>query len=479
MKSSRTAARSSYVTLISMVAAIAGILFGFDTGIISGAILFINNQFHLSALLNGTLVSAVLFGALIGAIFSGKITDHYGRKMILISVALVFALGTLLTSLAPNLALLIIGRFVVGLAIGLASYAAPLYISEIAPPQYRGALVSLNQLAISIGILLSYVVDYLLAAAHAWRLMLGMGILPAILLLIGMIFLPRSPRWMFAKGHHSKAAAILRRIRGGDRNIDHELSMMRDHLNHMQGSWRILFSKTIRPVVFIGAGLAILQQVTGINTILYYAPTILKTVGYGDSGHAILATMGVGGIFVLFTIVSLPLIDIVGRRKLLIVGLLGMALGLAIMIWSFHHTALTNQQKYILLAGLFIYIAAFAFSLGPIMWLMISEIYPLKVRGIGASFATCLNWASNMIVAFTFLTIVKAIGIPSTFTIYLIMCFVSIAFVVLLVPETKGILLEQIEVNLLEGKKWRHLGDSFTQHSKTEVEHMGQVLEKN
>ncbi len=236
MQSTPTASSNSYVILISMVAAIAGILFDFDTGVISGAILFINTQFHLSTFMNGTVVSAVLFRALIGSIFSGKITDHFGRKMILISVALVFAFGTLLTSFAPNLFLLIFGRFIVGIAIGLASYAAPLYISEIAPSQYRGALVSLNQLAISIGILLSYVVDYLLAAQHAWRLMLGLGVVPALLLLVGMIFLPRSPRWMFSKGHHHKAAAILRRIRGSDRDIDHELSMMRDHLNHMKGS---------------------------------------------------------------------------------------------------------------------------------------------------------------------------------------------------------------------------------------------------
>lgn len=469
---------NSYVTLISMVAAIAGILFGFDTGVISGAILFIHTQFHLSPLLNGTVVSAVLFGALVGSIFSGKITDQYGRKMILISVALIFIAGTLLTSLTPNLIFLIIGRFIVGIAIGLASYAAPLYISEIAPPQYRGALVSLNQLAISIGIMLSYIVDYMLATQHAWRLMLGLGVIPALLLLIGMIFLPRSPRWMFSKGHYNKAAAILRRIRGGQRDIDHELRMMRGHLNQMQGSWRILFSKTIRPVVIIGAGLAILQQITGINTILYYAPTILKAVGFGGNGDSILATMGVGGIFVLFTIVSLPLIDVVGRRKLLVAGLLGMALGLGIMIWTFHHSHLSSTQRYILLTGLFVYIAAFSFSLGPIMWLMISEIYPLKVRGIGASFATCLNWASNMIVAFTFLSIVKAIGISNTFSIYLVMCFVSIIFVLFLVPETKGILLEQLEVNLLEGKKWRHLSDKFIEHSEPEINHLGEALEQ-
>ncbi len=450
---------SYYFIGIAMIAAIAGILFGYDTGVISGAILFISQQFHLTALTNGALVSAVLLGALIGAAFSGSLTDHLGRKTILITVACLFVLGSLETALAPNIPLLIVGRIVVGIAIGIASYAAPLYISEISPARYRGALVSLNQLAISIGILISYVIDYILSQHNAWRLMLGFGILPALILLIGMIFLPRSPRWLMAKGHHDKALAVLRRIRGGDRDIDHEVSAIRATLKQNKAPWYLLFSPRIRSVVIIGVGLAILQQVTGINTILYYAPTIFASGYHHGNSAAILTTMGVGAIFVLFTIVALPLIDYLGRRKLLITGLLGMAVGLLMMAWGFHDKHHLVQLKWLVHTGVLLYIACFAFSLGPIVWLMIAEIYPLRIRGLGASMATCDNWLSNGVVAFTFLSIVKGIGMSNTFFLYFIMCVFSLLFIYYLVPETKNVSLERIEENLLEGKKWRQLGD--------------------
>ena len=462
MASYHSSTNNYYFIIISMVAALAGILFGFDTGVISGAILYINQVFHLTPATNGMVVSAVLLGALLGSAFSGWLTDHYGRKTILMFVAGIFVVGTIITAVTPNVDLLVVGRIIVGVAIGIASYTAPLYISEIAPPKHRGALVSLNQLAIAIGILVSYVVDYVFAqmGTGQWRLMLGFGVIPAILLLFGMCFLPRSPRWLVAKGHHSKALAILRRIRGGNRNVDHEVSAIRATISQDKARWSLLFSKRVRPVVIIGAGLAILQQVTGINTILYYAPTIFSMAGHQTHSEAILTTMGIGGIFVLFTIVALPLIDVIGRRKLLIAGLIGMGAGLLLMAWGFKFPHPNTLEQHMIIAGVLIYIACFAFSLGPVMWLMIAEIYPLKVRGIGASFATCINWLSNGVVAFTFLSIVDKLGMSHTFMTYFMMCIVSIFFVYFLVPETKGVSLERIEANLLEEKKWRCLGDT-------------------
>lgn len=452
--------KSYYFIVISMVAALAGILFGFDTGVISGAILYINQLFHLTPEINGFVVSAVLIGALCGAAFSGYVTDHYGRKTILIAVACIFMLGTIVTALTPNVPLLIIGRIIVGIAIGIASYAAPLYISEIAPPRFRGALVSLNQLAIAIGILLSYIVDYKFAKTGSWRLMLGFGILPAFLLFIGMLFLPRSPRWLVAKGHYNKALITLRRIRGSNHDVDHEVDDIQATLQQGKAPWHFLFSKKVRPVVIIGAGLAILQQVTGINTILYYAPTIFSMSGLASSADAIFKSISIGAIFVLFTVAALPLIDSVGRRKLLLIGLLGMAMGLLIMAIGLHQQHPSASMQNVLEVGVLLYIACFAVSLGPVMWLMIAEIYPLNIRGIGASFATCINWLSNGVVAFSFLSIVHVIGISSTFMIYFVMCLVSIIFVYFFVPETKGISLEKIEANLLNNKKWRHLGDA-------------------
>jgi sugar porter (SP) family MFS transporter len=449
----------SYFIIIAMVAALAGLLFGYDTGVISGAILFIRNDFQLSPLGNGMVVSSVLFGALVGALFSGRMTDYYGRKMILIVVSLLFVLGTLESALAPNEPALIMGRIAVGVAIGIASYAAPLYISEISPPRYRGALVSLNQLAIGIGILASYVVDYVFAPQQAWRMMLGFGVIPAVLLFIGLLFLPRSPRWMVSQGYYGKALEILHRLRGGLDIAEKELESIRATVTKERMEWKILFSNTIRPVVVIGIGLAVLQQVTGINTILYYAPTILTMTGYQGATGAILSTMGIGAVFVIFTIISLPLIDVLGRRILLIAGLIGMACGLLVMAYSFHAVQSSSVIHWLTLGGMLVYIASFAFSLGPIMWLMIAEIYPLKVRGLGASLATCCNWLSNLIVAFTFLSIVNAIGVSSTFMIYFVMCLVSIVFVYFFVPETKSITLEHFESNLLSGKKWRQLSD--------------------
>ena len=447
-----------YFVFIALVAALAGILFGYDTGVISGAILFINHDFHLSSLSNGIVVSSVLLGALISAAFSGGLTDHYGRKSILISVACIFIIGSIATALAPTVPWLIFGRIIVGMAIGIASYAAPLYISEISPPQYRGALVSLNQVAISVGILVSYVADYIFAQFDAWRLMLGFGVIPALLLLIGMFFLPRSPRWLVAQGHNQKAIDILRRIRGGDENVDKELNDIHANMKEGKGNWRLLFSKRIRPVVIIGAGLAIMQQATGINTILYYAPTIFTYADGHTNSSAILTTMAIGAIFVLFSIIALPLLDTLGRRKLLFTGLVGMALGLLMMAWGFHARGHEYAQL-TLHIGVLVYIASFAISLGPVMWLMIAEIYPLNVRGLGASFATCMNWFANGLVALSFLTIVDKIGISNTFLIYFVMCIVSIVFIYFLVPETKGVTLERIEANLLQEKPWRRLGE--------------------
>ncbi|MCH9614117.1 MAG: Arabinose-proton symporter [Chlamydiia bacterium] len=441
-----------------MIAAIAGILFGYDTGVMSGAILFIKDEFHLTPGLNGLLMGSVLIGALIGALFSGRIADYFGRKRLLIMVAVIFVLGSVETALATNFQLLFWGRIVIGVAIGIASYTAPLYISEIAPAKHRGALVSLNQLAVAIGILISYIVDYFCSIAGTWRWMLGLGVIPALCLLFGMIFLPHSPRWMISKGFEKKARSILRKIRGHEAEIDAELEEIRMTTKEHKLHWRLLFSKLVRPVVCIGCALAFIQQVTGINTILYYAPTILKMSGFESNTSSILATMGVGVVFVVFTIVALPLIDRWGRRPLLMLGLAGMTIGLAFLSFIFDNKATHGIRDELAIISMMIYIASFAFSLGPIMWLMIAEIYPLKIRGVGASFATFINWASNFLVTATFLQLVGLFGQRGTFLIYMIMCIFSMIFIYFLVPETKGVSLERIEENLFSGKPWRHLG---------------------
>lgn len=452
--------KKNFYIVVALIAALSGILFGYDTGVISGAILFIRDEFSLSPQLNGLVVSAVLFGALLGAIISGWLTDRFGRKNLLIVDAIIFIIGTLGSSFATHLSALIISRIIVGIAIGIASYIAPLYISEIAPAKYRGALVSFNQLAITLGILLSYVVDSIFAESQAWRWMLGIGIIPAVLLLIGMIFLPYSPRWLMSRGRETEALKALKKINGQHHSeCLEQLQIIKNSLRQQKGNWRMLFSSPIRTTLFIAGGLAFLQQVTGINTIIYYAPTIFQMAGFNSASSAISTTMIIGVAFVLFTILALPLVDSLGRRFLLLTGLTAMSLSLGLLSWTFHLQHPGPVLKQLTLISMLVFIAGFAISLGPIMWLMIAEIFPLKVRGLGASIATCINWSSNWLVAITFLSLISWIGASGAFGVYFSLSLIAILFVYLWVPETKACTLEDIEANLYAGKSARRLGE--------------------
>jgi len=447
-----------YVFLVAFIAALSGILFGYDTGVISGAILFISQEFHLSSALNGFIVSAVLMGACAGALISGRMTDHIGRKIMLILDALLFIVGTFMTALAPSIPLLVIGRIIVGIAIGIASFTAPLYISEISPKNHRGALVSLNQLSIATGIFISYLVDYHFSQHAQWRWMFGVGIIPAAFLLLGMCFLPYSPRWMASKGKKEKAFLILKKLRRCAIIAENELDEIHRSLQHENTSWKHLFRPKIRNTLLIAVGLAVIQQITGINTILYYAPTIFQMSGFTGASSAIFASIGIGIVFLIFTIVSVLLIDKLGRKPLLYFGISFMAIALLAMMWAFSLNSALLTTKILLMTGMLMYVMGFAVSLGPIVWLMISEIFPTQVRGFGASIATLFNWAFNGLVAISFLSLIDHLGKPGTFFIYFIACLLSLVFVALFVPETKNCSLEKIEANLFEGKKLRDLG---------------------
>lgn len=448
-----------FITMIAAVAALGGLLFGFDTGVISGAILFISKQFQLSALANGTVVSSVLFGALFGAVLSGRVSDYFGRRRLLLAIGVIFIIGTVASAIAPTVAWLIAGRIVVGFAIGISSFTVPLYLAELAPANLRGALVSANQLAITIGILLSYFVDLAFAKNGGWRWMMAVGIIPAAGLLFGMIFLPESPRWLMLKGLHEKAKTVLQSIRSVTTDIQPEINEIQKALNQEKGDWRMLFQPWLRPALIAGFGMAFLQQATGINTIIYYAPTVLQMAGFHDATGAILATAGVGIVNVLFTVLALPLIDTIGRRPLTLVGLAGMALGLGSLSFAFHHAGgITGALKWVALGSMILYIACFAFSMGIMAWLIISEVFPLRIRGLANSLAVAATWGINMIIAFTFLTLIQLLGASSTFLIYCLICIAGIIFVQFWVPETKRLSLEHIEMNLLAGKRGRDLG---------------------
>ncbi len=444
-----------FVIFIASIAAIGGILFGFDTGVISGAILYIKDIYHLTPFTNGVVVSSAVIGAFFGAAVGGWFADHFGRKRLLITSSLIFIVATLGSALAINVATLIASRIFLGFAIGIASFTAPLYISEIAPPRLRGALVSLNQLAVTIGIFASYFTDAYFAQTENWRWMLGVGVVPAFLLFCGLLFLPFSPRWLCTKGKFDLALETLGNIRG-TKQVYAEFSEIQESLL-AKTSWRILFAKWLRPALIIGIGLGFFQQFTGINTVIYYAPTIFKLSGFSTNTVAILATMGVGLVNVLATIAALPLIDRIGRKPLLYIGMTLMTVCLFCLSASFYFDD-HGSLKWVAFSGILLYVVGFAISLGPIMWLMFTEIFPLKVRGIATSMVASLQWLFNFIVSLTFLTFIQYFHGTGTFGLYGVICLIGIFFVYYKVPETKGVTLEHIEKNLREGVRSKNLG---------------------
>ncbi|MDD4899038.1 MAG: sugar porter family MFS transporter [Candidatus Omnitrophica bacterium] len=446
------------IYVIAFVAALAGLLFGYDTGVISGAILFIKDQFNLTSVLVERVVSSVLLGAVIGAAFSGSMADKLGRRRSIVITALLFSLGAVGCAFSPTIPILVCFRFLIGLAIGVASYVAPLYISEISPPDVRGALVSLNQLMITCGIVVSYLVAYALTLGqNEWRWMFGLGAAPAIILLIGMIFLPESPRWLISRGLIDRARAVLAKTNKG-KNPDVEIENISKTLTEKGCCWREVFQPWVRPALLVGIALAFFQQATGINTIIYYAPTIFEFAGFGSHRVAILATIGVGTVNVLMTIVAIWLLDKIGRKPLLYIGMAGMTISLAILGIAFYLPSLSGILKWIAVGSVLFYIASFAISLGPIFWLMIAEIYPLKIRGRAMSLATLANWGFNMIVAASFLTLTDKLGKAGTFWLFAVICVVGIIYSYFFVPETKGLTLEQIEEHLHSGKGLYKLG---------------------
>ncbi|MFC1570882.1 sugar porter family MFS transporter [Candidatus Omnitrophota bacterium] len=459
METAENKQKNTFVYLIAGVAALGGILFGFDTGVISGAILFIKEAWSLAARGQEFIVSAVLVGAVIGAGLSGKIADRLGRRTTIIITAVIFILGSVGASMAPTANYLIAARILIGIAIGVASFCVPLYISEIAPAGQRGALVSLNQLAITVGILSSYFVDDLFAGApNGWRLMFLAGALPALLLGIGMTFLPRTPRWLMTKSKEDEARSVLKKVTS-DENVERDLGEIRENLSEEKGGGlKELAVPWLRTPLLIGIGIMFFQQITGINTVIYYAPTIFQMAGFKSATAAIAATIGVGALNVIMTVVAIFVIDKIGRKPLLSIGLAGMVIALGILGLAFKEAAyLGAALKWVSVGSLLLYIASFAISLGPIAWLIVAEIYPLRIRGLAMSIATLSNWGFNFIIAITFLSIVQALGAAYTFWIYASMGILGWFFCWFFVPETKGHTLEEIEEHWIQGKSPRAL----------------------
>ena len=437
---------TTFVYVAALFAALGGLLFGYDTGVISGALIFIKREFGLTTTAEEIVVSGVLLGATIGAIVGGKAADLFGRRRVLFVTAAIFGIGALASAAAPSPPILIVSRVILGLAIGLASTNVPVYLSEVAPPHARGWIVSLFQLAVTVGIVVAYLTDYAFAGIEGWRWMLGLAVVPAIVFGAGMFFLPETPRWLISGGQHEVAHGVLVRIRGlADVNVEIEEIKASLAQQTESGRWADLFSRSVRPALVVGIGLAVFQQITGINTVIYYAPKILQAAGFNSASGAILATVGVGVVNVAMTILAMFLVDRAGRRPLLLVGIAGMIITLGVLGLSFRISNPSGQLAWIAVICLMGYVASFAISLGPIFWLLIAEIYPLKIRGLAEGTAATFNWASNLIVSLTFLTLVEKLGASSTFLLYAFASVASWLFAYYLVPETKGRTLEQIE----------------------------------
>ena len=436
--------------VVAAVASIGGLLFGYDTGVISGALLFIRNEFALSPTMQGVVTSMVLVGAIAGAAMGGGLTDRFGRKPVIIVMAALFAVGSLLSAAATHIWMLLVARLILGIAIGVASMLTPLYLSEMAPAEKRGAAVSLNQFCITFGILASYLVDYAFRdVGGTWRWMLGLGAVPGLLLGAGMAFMPESPRWLAGRGRMDEAAVVLRAMRS-DTRVAAEMEGLRRDVQRERDAISLsafLKARRARRPLIVGVGLAVFQQVTGINTVIYYAPTIFQKAGLASNSAAILATVGVGVVNVLMTVVALLLMDHAGRRRLLLFGLTIMTICLVILAIAFA-TGQSQTLGLVTAVALAVYVGGFAIGLGPVFWLLIAEIFPLAYRGRGMSVASMANWGSNLVVALLFLDLIRLLTPAGTFGLFAMMTLGAIAFAWTYVPETNGRSLEQIESDM-------------------------------
>jgi SP family sugar:H+ symporter-like MFS transporter len=444
--------------------ALGGLLFGYDTGVISGAILFIKEDFDLSAFMQGAVVASLLLGAMVGAALAGPLSDRLGRRRLIIAAGVIFTLGSLLAAVSPTVGVLLAARFILGLAVGCAALVVPLYLSEIAPTEIRGAISSLNQLMIVGGILVAFLVNAVLASSEAWRVMVGLAVVPSLVLLIGMIWMPETPRFLVHAGEEDDAREVLEEVR--DDGHEEELEdIRRVEAEEQGGGLRELGAAWVRPALLVAIGLAVFQQLVGINTIIYYAPTTLTNVGYSDQS-AIYANIVIGVLNVGMTIVAIRLVDRIGRKPLLLAGLAGMVASLLVLGVSLSVMSEPNSPgdpaAIITLVCLGTFIASFAATWGPVVWVMLPEILPLSVRGAALGVAVSLQWLANFAVSQTFPPMVDAWGAGAVFLGYAVMGLIATAFVLEFVTETKGRSLEEIETDLQAATG---MGDRHTRES--------------
>ncbi len=431
-----------FLYFISLVATIGGLMFGFDMGIISGAIPFIQPYFGWDELQLGWGVSSILLGCIAGAFGTGSLTERYGRKSVLITVALLFAVSSAGMALAESASTFIAFRVIGGLAVGAVSVLSPMYVAEVAPPGIRGRLVTIYQLAITMGILVSYVVNFLLHEVdNNWRWMFATGLIPSVVFFTGLLFIPESPRWLVKAGKKEKAAGVLSRI-GGTEFARTELEKIEASLDDSQrgGSLRLLFTSRYRRVMLIGLLLAVFVQITGINTVVDYAPKILMAAGL-EIRNALLQTSLIGLVNFAFTFIAVWLIDRLGRRTFYIIGSAGMAVTLLMIAAAFHFRA----HPLFTTAFIMLFIAFFASCIGPAFWTLVSEMFPNRIRGQAVALASFTQWVFNFLVVLFFPFVLDGLGGASTFLFLSVMSILQLLVARYLLKETRGKSLEEIE----------------------------------
>lgn len=453
----------SNVLFIAVIAATGGLLFGFDTGVISGALPFLKDYWKLNDANIGLVTTAVLIGAVIGALTSGKLSDYLGRKKMIIVNAVIFTIGAIGCAYSPTVEILVAMRLLVGVAIGIISYVVPMYIAEISPAANRGRLVTLNQLMITIGLLASYITDYIFSDnlnPESWRWMFLVGVFPSVVLLVGMFFLPETSRWLISKNRLEEGKKVLARFEDPalvDQTFD---DLKKDiQLSAEQGTGaKEILKPWLRPALIITVGIFFFQQFSGVNTIIYYSPIIFKMAGITGNAASIIPAIIIGIVNVLACFVSVIYLDKIGRRRLYMIGIIGMIPSLALAGFCFYFkNQLGGSLIYLSVLSIVCFIIFINISLSPLGWLLISEIFPLSVRGVGMSIGSLSHWGFNAIIAFTFLKMVNGIGIASTFWLYAGVCVIGLIWGYYYIPETKGRSLEEIEEHWRLGKSPRSL----------------------
>ncbi|MED3791489.1 sugar porter family MFS transporter [Niallia alba] len=434
----------SYTYVIYFFGALGGMLFGYDTGVISGALLFIKKDLGLTPTLEGLVVSGVMFGAIVGALIFGHLSDRFGRKKIIIALGVLFTIGGLGTAFPPNVIAMIFYRVLLGIAVGGASGIVPMYLAELSPAKNRGAVTAINSIMIATGMLMAYVVNHLLTPSGNWHIMLGFAVVPSILLVIGMLFMPESPKWLAQHDRITEAEKVLNLTHTTKSEVEHEIFVMKSLAKkHEKGRIKDIFEKWCRPIIVVGITIAILQQLTGTNTIFYYAPTILSNSGLGDSS-AIASTIGIGVVNLIMTIVGVFLVDRWGRKKMLLLGSIGMTISLlALSIAEIN----SNNGAIIMILSMCFFMVSYSTTWGMVAWVVLAEIFPMKIRGVAMGVCTFCLWTTNGIISLAFPISVDRIGVGPIFMVFALVCLGSYFFVKKYLPETKGKTLEEIELD--------------------------------